>query len=310
MGTISPIVTPTAICCGNVNSSPLWVIIGVNSGTTYYSTTSTNGTTWTTPSNNISAIFKSSGWAFSVNFGYDKDGNGIFLATGYGGVSGISSVAISSNGVTWVTGGFPFLTDRFGNSCYYGNGYWVVGGNSNDTTRCVMYSTNVSVAGNASITWTTVGTFPSQPAYSVAYDGNIWCIGTANRYIHTSSNSSPASTYTNFTPVLANTMAQYPSAIMANQNTAMVGGSGMFQYVINYVNPLSSSSSTYGNSAVVSPSRTWQIEYVSTTATYIAALAGTVSGNNSIAYFTNNTWINILTVNTNMPVCRGIAAAR
>jgi len=311
-GTISPIITPTAICCGNVNSSPLWVIIGVNSGTTYYSTTSTNGTTWTTPSSNISAIFKSTGWTFSVNFGYDKDGSGIFLATGYGGTSGSSSVAISSDGITWVTGGFPFPNTKFGNSCYYGNGYWVVTGNSTYTENCAMYSSSVSIAGNASITWSTVGNLASQPAYGVAYDGNIWCIGTANRYIHTSSNSSPASTYTNFTPVLANTMAQYPSAIMANQNTAMVGGSGMYQYVINYVSPLSSSSSTYSNSAVIPPSRTWQIEYVSTTATYIAALAGNVGGNNSISYFSNNSypWVNISTVNTNMPVCRGVAASR
>ena len=77
--------TPTSICCGNVNSASLWVVIG-NIGTTFYSSTSTNGTTWTTPSSNISAIFTSTGWIYNgLNFGYDKDGNGIFLATGRGG---------------------------------------------------------------------------------------------------------------------------------------------------------------------------------------------------------------------------------
>ena len=301
---------PTSICCGIVNSASLWVVIG-NIGTTFYSSTSTNGTTWTTPSSNISAIFTSTGWIYNaLNFGYDKDGNGIFLATGRGGPSGASSVAISNDGLNWVTGGFPFATTFFGNNCYYGNGYWVVVGNSGNTSTSVMYSSNISIAGNASIIWTSAGTF-TNPAYGVVYTGNRWLIGSNNNWLYYSSTNVPNSTYSSnqFVP-------QYPNAIMSTQNSAVAGGAGIGYSYLSYFNPVTTSSPTSALSATSTPSRTWQIEYVASTATWIAVMEGTTSGNNSIAYSTdtqrqNNTaWTNIATVNTNMKSCVGIAAAR
>jgi hypothetical protein len=311
-GTISPITNPTAICCGQYNSLPLWVIIGYN-GTTYYSTTSTNGTTWTTPSSNISAIFKSGGWSFSVNFGLDKDGYGIFLATGYGGTSGSPNVAISSDGITWVSGGFPFVDTRFGNTCYYGNGYLVVTGNSNNIANCVMYSTNVSVADNASITWTTVGSFISQPAYGLVYSGTRWVNGIINGNVNYNSNNSPISSYNTI-----NGLNQFPSAMMAKGNTLLVGGAGTYNNLIFNFNTAPTTTNTY----IIpnNPSRTWQIEYIESTTIWIAAIAGTTSGNNSLAYITdlgrsqtdNITYplTYVSTVNANMPVCTGVAAAR
>ncbi len=311
-GTISPITNPTAICCGQYNSLPLWVIIGYT-GSTYYSTTSTNGTTWTTPSSNISAIFKSGGWAYSVNFGLDKDGYGVFLATGYGGTSGSSSVAISSDGINWVTGGFPFTTTRFGNTCYYGNGYWVVVGNSGSNNNCGMYSTNVSIAGNASITWTSIGTFSFDPLYGVVYSGTKWFIGGIVNYLYISNGPSPVSAYSGTSIV-----NQYPGAMMAQGNTLLVGGAGTNKNVIFNFNTAPTSTSTYP--IPNNPSRTWQIEYIESTTMWIAAIAGTASGNNSLAYITdlgrsqtdNITYplTYVLTVNTNMPVCTGVAASR
>lgn len=309
-GTISPITNPTAICCGQYNSLPLWVIIGYN-GTTYYSTTSTNGTTWTTPSTNISAIFKSTGWTYSVNFGLDKNGYGIFLATGYGGTSGSSSIAISSDGINWVTGGFPFISDRFGNTCYYGNGYWVVTGNTNDTTNCVMYSTNISIADNTSISWTTVSStsFSPQPIYGVVYSGTRWFIGGNGNYLYLNNGTSPVSTYSR-----SSNVNLYPSAMMSRGNTILVGGAGTYNDKLYSFNTAPTITTTYTLSST--PSRTWQIEYVDSTTMWIAALAGTTSGNNSLVYIlessrsAGNPLTYVSTVNTNMPVCTGVAAAR
>jgi hypothetical protein len=311
-GTISPITNPTCICCGQYNSLPLWVVIGYT-GSTYYSTTSTNGITWTTPSSNISAIFKSGGWTYSVNFGLDKDGYGIFLATGYGGTSGSPNVAISSDGINWVSGRSPFLTDRFGNTCYYGNGYWVVVGNSNDTAICAMYSTNVSIAGNASINWATVGSFTSQPAYGVVYSGTRWVISTINGNVNYNSNNSPILSYATMT-----NLNQFPGAMMAKGNTLLVGGAGINNNIIFNFTTVPTTTNTY--TIPNNPSRTWQIEYVTETTMWIVAIAGTTTGNNSLAYITdlgrsqtNNityplTYVS--TVNANMPVCTGVAAAR
>lgn len=320
-GTLGTITNPSSICCGNVNSAPLWVVIGKDNGTTYYSTTSTNGTTWTTPNSSISAIIKSSGWLFnSLNFGYDKDGNGVFLAAGYGGTSGSPSVAISSDGLNWVVGGYPFTTDRFANNCYYGNGYWVVVGNSGTSTDGIMYSTNISVSGNASITWSNTGQSFLDPAYGVVYSGNRWLIGTLNNAggstngnLYVSSSNNPTSTYTSNRNV-----NQYPNAIMATQGNAVVGGAGSGNNYLFYLNPVTVATPSSALSATTAPSRTWQIEYVTTTTMWIAVMGGTSGQNNSIAYSTDAQrrtnpgaqWTNISTVNTNIPSCVGIAAAR
>lgn len=320
-GTLGSITNPSSICCGNVNSSPLWVVIGKDNGTTYYSTTSTNGTTWTTPNSSISAIFTSSGWLYnSLNFGYDKDGNGIFLAAGYGGTSGSPSVAISNDGLNWVVGGYPFTTTRFANNCYYGNGYWVVVGNSGTSTDGIMYSTNVSVSGNASISWSNTGRSFLDPAYGVVYSGNRWLIGTLNNAggstngnLYVSSSSNPTSTYTS-----SRSVNQYPSAIMATQGNAVVGGSGSNNNYLFYFNPVTTTTPAGALSAATAPSRTWQIEYVTTTTMWIAVMGGTSGQNNSIAYSTDSQrqtnpgqqWNNISSVNTNIPSCVGIAASR
>lgn len=319
-GTLGTITNPSSICCGNVNSAPLWVIIGKDNGTTYYSTTSTNGTTWTEPNSSISSIIKAGGWLFnSLNFGYDKDGNGVFLAAGYGGTSGSSSVAISSDGTNWVVGGYPFTTTRFANNCYYGNGYWVVVGNAGSNTNCVMYSTNISVSGNASITWSNTGRVFTDPGYGVVYSGDRWLIGTrtnppsSNGILYVSSSSIPTSIYN----TSSTSVGQFPSAIMATQGSAVVGGSGSNNNILYYFNPVTNTTPTGRVSASTAPSRTWQIEYVSTTTMWIATMAGTSGQNNSIAYSTDAErnanivgWTNISSVNTNIPSCVGIAAAR
>lgn len=300
---------PSSLCCGNVNSAPLWVTIG-KSGGTFYSSTSTNGTTWTTSSSSINSIFK--GWINGLNFGYDMCSNGIFLATGYGGSSGSPSVAISSNGVNWVVGGYPFTTTRFGNNCYYGNGYWVVVGNAGDGTKCVMYSTNISIAGNANITWSITGSIFRDPAYGVVYTGNKWLIGSLEGNISVSSTNDPTSTYA----IRSSNATTYPGAIMGTQGSAVVGGAGNNPGNLYYYNPVTTTTPTSAVSATNSPTRTCQIEYVASTTMWIAVMEGTASNNNSIAYSTdaerqtNNTWTNISTVNTNMVKCLGVAAAR
>ena len=153
------IADPVSICCGNVNSAPLWVVTSKGSGNTRYSITSTDGINWSTQQySSINNVFPSTGWIYgSLNFGYDSSGAGIFLATGYGGSSGSSSIGISKDGITWKTGGFPFANTSFGSNCYYGNGYWVVVGNSGNASTCVKYSNTVHYDGNASITWSNTG---------------------------------------------------------------------------------------------------------------------------------------------------------
>ena len=316
-GNLATITTPAAICCGNVNSASLWVVIGYSgtgATTTYYSTTSTNGTNWTTP-NNISAIFSATGWCNALNFGYDKDNNGIFLATGYGGTSGSSSVAISQDGMTWKTGGNPFTLTNFGNNCYYGNGYWVVVGNSGSTANCVMQSSNISYVGNANITWANTGRTFTNPVYGVVYTGQRWIIGTNGGNVMVSANSNPTSSY-NPNP---NAGPQFPGAIMTNKgNIAVVGGNGTNRGSLYYRNP-DTSILNAAAAAATTPSYIRQIEYIPSTTMWVAALAGNVNGNNSIAISTTaqrglnngaNPWTNIQVVNTNIPVCTGVAAAR
>jgi len=312
-GNFTTITTPAVICCGNVNSAPLWVVIGYT-GTIYYSTTSTNGATWTTPSSNISSIFTSTGWCNALQFGYDNTNNGIFLATGYGGTSGSSSVAISQDGMTWKTGGKPFLDTRFGNNCYYGNGYWVAVGNSGGNGNSVMYSSTISYAGNANITWANTGSTFSNPAYGVVYTGQRWIIGTNFNRVWHSNTSIPTSGYT----LNTNSSPQYPGSIMTNKgNIAVVGGAGLNKEYLFYRNPDTTTlTAPISLAAATAPNNIRQIEYIPSTTMWVAAMEGTVSGNNSIAINTTvrlasgNPWTNILSVNDNIRVCAGVAAAR
>ena len=317
-GSFNTITTPTSICCGNVNSAPLWVVIGYSgtgATTTYYSTTSTNGKDWEPPSSDISGIFSATGWCNALQFGYDSSGTGIFLATGYGGTSGSSSVAISQDGMTWKTGGKPFTLTNFGNNCYYGNGYWVVVGNTGNTANCVMYSSNISYTGNANITWAQTGTAFENPSYGVVYTGTKWIIGTNGSNVWYSDTSNPTSAYT----PNRSACPQWPGAIMTNKNNiAVVGGNGTNKQYLYYRNP-DTQTTSFAPAATTTPSYIRQIEYITSTTTWVAALAGNVNGNNSIAISTTaqrglnngaNPWTNIQVVNTNIPVCTGVAAAR
>ena len=304
---------PSYLCCGNVNSTPLWVVMGASSAatTTYLTSTSTNGTTWTTPTNNISGVFKSTGWINKLNFGYEMNGNPIFMATGYGGTSGLASVAISSDGITWKTGGFPFAATSFGNNCYYGNGYWVVVGNSGNTSTSVMYSSNVSISGNANITWSSTGQLFNSPAYGVAYTGSVWAIGATNGTYYVSLTNNPTSTYT--LTQSSTGLPQFVGAIMSNGTETLVGGSGIRGGSVAFF-PSVTSSSFIGS--VFGGTRTCQIDYITTISTWIAALAGVSGSNNSFVYSTNaerlanapRTAVSI--VNTSMPVCLGVALAK
>lgn len=303
-GNISPsftTITLTALCCGNVNAAPLWVTVG-NVGTTWYSSTSTNGTTWTTPSSNISSVIKSAGWLYNgLNFGYDKDGGAIFLATGYGGTSGSTSVAISSDGVNWVGGGFPFTSTSFGNNCYYGNGYWVVVGNTGNAATVAMYSNTISIAGNASITWATCGTF-TNPAYGVVYTGSRWFIG-SNNSIYVSLTDKPNSTYTSGSPGI-----QFPFAMMNSDISNVVyGGVGTGADRLYYIQ-LPSLSKTF---ATLTSSRTNQIDYIKSTSTWVAGTNGVVGSNNSFYTSTNGTiWTGVSVVGNSIPLCVGVAVAK
>ena len=288
---------PTAVCCGNVNSAPLWVAIGTN-GTTKYSAVSTTGTSWTL-SNNISAIFNSSGWCYSVSYG-----NNIFMATGYSGTSGSSQVAISSDGLTWKTGGFPFTTTSFGNSSYYGNGYWVVVGNSGLATNSTMYSTNVSIAGNSSITWTTVGT-TNNPAYSIIFNGSFWVIGTNNYFLYRSANTFPNSGYTS----IPSGYPQFVGPLGYNGNNIVFGGSSSSITIYNI--PNINNTTIIGNATISNLLRPWQFDYNTTNSVFV--LAGDTGVNtNSFSYSTNNgvSWTNNTVVSTKIYKCVGVAFAR
>ena len=322
-GSFATIATPTAICCGNVDSAPLWVVIG-NTGTTYHSTISTNGKDWMTSSNNISSIFTSTGWCYGLSFGYDSSGTGIFLAIGAGEGSNTSvkpTVAISHDGINWKAGGNPFpnvvgsSTVKFGNKSSYGNGYWVAVGNSGNTQTNVMYSSNISYVGNANIIWANANRTLTDPAYSVVYTGTKWLIGTKNEgNLWYSQSNLPSSVYTKFNGADSQ---QFPVALMSNKgNLAVIGGQGInSQYL--YTRNTDTSTITGKQASTTPPSYINQIEYIQSTTMWVAAMAGTsTTANNSIAISTtagrlvNNPWTNIQTVNTNIRLCTGVAAAR
>jgi hypothetical protein len=100
-------------------------------------------------------------------------------------------------------------------------------------------------------------------------------------------------------------------------NIAVVGGQGTSSSKLYYRNPDTAATSSYRNAAVTVPNNIRQIEYISSSTTWVAAMDGTtVTANNSIAYSTaaqrvnDDSWTNIQTVNTNVRVCVGVAAAR
>jgi hypothetical protein len=297
----------------------LWVVIGYSGSgatTVYYSTISTDGINWTNTTNNISSIFTSTGWVNALQFGYDNAGTGIFLAVGAGnGGYNLPSVAISQNGINWKTGGNAFPS-RFGNNCYYGNGFWVAVGNTNNAGNCVVYSSNISYAGNANITWATAGTFYN-PAYGVVYTGTKWIIGTAGSTLWTSATNLPNSSYTSIT----NYSPQFPGAIMTNKgNIAVIGGNGTNVGYLYYRN-LATAANYSAVAATNAPTYVGQIEYIPSSTMWVAAMGGTVEGNNSIAISTTAKlvpeaasitapWTNIQSVNVNIPVCDGVAAAK
>ena len=299
---------PRSICCGIYNSANLWVAIGI-SGTTLYSSTSTNGTTWTTRSSSISSIFGSSGWIFgALNFGYASNGTtGIFMATGYSGTSGNPQVAISLDGVTWKTGGTPFSGTGFGNDCFYGNGYWVVVGNSGANTTCAKYSTNVDYTDNTNISWTSVGTVIN-PCYSVRYNGSRWFYGCASNYVVCTSNNTPNSALTSS----SNAGQQYVSALAVLSNdTFLSGGSGNGGSYVSRGVFSGTISFPFNQIIETNTSRSWQMIYDASSSLYAVSTQGSTSNQMSLFLYgmIGGIWTPFgkPAVGTNLINCVGIA---
>lgn len=316
---------PRSICCGIYNSGPLWVAIGISSSV-FYSSTSTNGTTWSTRSISINSIFNgSTGWIFNaLNFGYASDGTtGIFMVTGYSGTSGQSQVGISLDGITWKTGGTPFTGTSFGNDCYYGNGYWVIGGNGSTIPGSLLVSSNVSYTSNTTITWASFGTDVS-PYYSIYYDGVRWFYGSVFTIFFTLNKTPTSIRYRmDISALRDNTSitagSQYTRAIATNNSNIVVcGGNGqqswyLYRYNINtYINELTAANTNYSDRIYLSDfssntfygSTVSKINYIPSSNTFIAATTG-----GSFEYSTNYgvTWTSVINVGTNLTNCIGLA---
>lgn len=301
----------TKICCGNVNAAPLWVIVG-NNGGSMTSAISTNGNTWTT-STNINSTIPGTNSAYISCLAF---GNGVFMASGYNsGLSAGTPVAISSDGVTWVNGGNIFGSGKLTNAVGYGNGYWVaVANNGGGKTNNLRYSTNVSVAGNTSISWANFVGIPTDPLYSVIYTGTRWIIGGLASNTYYSSSNVPNSTYTVKLLNISNISFHHGATLAVGNNNLIVCGtwvpSGNESATIQYLDG-SSMSNTWENISLFTATctRVHQVDFGGTS-TFIAV---SNKVNTPVAISTNNgtAWGYLDSVNTNMSTgCYGVAFAK
>jgi hypothetical protein len=297
----------TVMCCGNVNSSPLWVVVGT-SGSSMISTSSTNGTTWSSLSysiNNVIPRTNTGSYFTGISFG-----NGVFMACGFTGVlANGAPVAISSDGTNWVNGGTPFGAGKLTNNIAYANGYWVAVSNNSSTVNNVKVSTNVSVAANTSISWTAAASIPSDPLYGVIFNGKNWIIGSLNAKTFYSSTINPSSTYTQKV-VTTPQVNEYIMTISANNNQTTVCGTWFPGGGNSRLYTLDTSNMTNGwvSKGTSFATRTVQLDFGSTS-TFI----GVGYGGNSAVISTNNgtSWSSISSVNTNMATgCYGVAFAK
>jgi hypothetical protein len=292
--------TNTKICYGN----GLWVIVGNDAGT-MKSASSPNGTTWTT-SNSVNSIIPGTNSAYISGLAF---GNGIFMTCGYN--SGLSAtgtpVAISSNGLTWVNGGNIFGANTLTNSVGYGNGYWVaVANNGGDKTNNLRYSTNVSVAGNTSISWAGFVGLDADPLYSVLYNNNRWFIGGLGGKIFYSATNLP----TSFTMKPNPSSTAFPMALSSVPGTLAIGmwvpaGGGT-----NRIFQIDSSGTTFiavggGESIYTLNTADLLNNTITFSATpFTTSIKAVISTNSGVS------WSSISSVNTNMTGCYGVAFAK
>ena len=304
-------ITPNAntiLCCGNVNSSPLWVVVGVDAGS-MASITSTNGNTWSAVSysiNNVIPRTNTGSYFTGLSFG-----NGVFMASGYTGVfTNGAPVAISSDGITWVNGGTPFGASKITNNIAYANGYWVAVSNNSSTTSNLKMSSNVSVAGNASISWTTAANIGADPGYCVIFNGKNWIVGALDTKTFYSSSINPSSSPYTQKVIRTPLINEYIMTLSANNNQTTVcgtwhtGGGNSNLYTLdtsNMSNPWVSKGTSFAT-------RTLKLDFGSTS-TFIAVGYG---GNSAVISTNNGTsWSSISSVNTNMATgCYGVAFAK
>ena len=294
------------ICCGNVNSAPLWVFVG-STGTMLVSFNTTNGTTWSSISNSISSIITNSTtstYCTSLAFG-----NGVFMASGFTGVYADGApVAISADGITWSNGGTPH-PNKLTNAVTFGNGYWVAVPNQGVIANNVMMSTNVSIANVGSITWSAANTIPNDPLYSVLYNGSKWFVGYYGKLYYSASNL-PTSSFAakGFTPTgdIAYTLSYSPNGtlVIGTQNAG--GGGTSRVYKIDF-GSTSTFIATGGGGGIYTLNTT---DVVNSD----ISLNGSAyfSGNKAVISTDNGTsWTAITGINTNLTTgCYGVAFAK
>ena len=293
------------MCCGNVNSAPLWVFVGSN-GTRLVSFNTTNGTTWSSISTSISSIITnstSSTYCSSLAFG-----NGVFMASGFTGVyANGAPVAISADGITWSNGGTPH-PNKLTNAVTFGNGYWVAVPNLSGTTNNVMMSANVSIANVGGITWTAANTIPSDPLYSVLYNGSRWFVGYYGRLYYSASNlptsSFAAKDYAE-TGDIAYTLSYSPNGTLVFGTWNPGGGGANRAYKIDF-----GSTSTF--IAAGGGGGIYTLNTTDTVNSLIAINGSYFSGNKAVISTNNGTsWTAITAINTNLTTgCYGVAFAK
>jgi hypothetical protein len=292
------------MCCGILNSEPLWVIVGNNAGT-MTSATSTNGSTWTTSTSIHSVIPGTSGaYCSCVAFG-----NGVFMVSGFNNslTPNGTPVAISSDGITWVNGGYIFGSGKLTNAVAYGNGYWVaVANNATVKTNNVRISTNVSVADASGIDWSTnYRGINADPLYSVIYTGTRWLIGGfGGAFFYSQTNNPINSTFTLKTLNISNFTFHHVASLAISNNNIIVATTwvpgGQETATIQYLDGTDIANNLWQNRALytASCSRIAQVGFGGTS-TFIT-VSNKASTPTAISNNNGSSWSYLASINTNM----------
>jgi len=293
----------TVMCCGILNLAPLWVIVG-NNGGTMTSATSTNGSTWTT-STSINSVIPGTSGAYCSCVAF---GNGVFMVSGFNNslTPNGTPVAISSDGITWVNGGYIFGSGKLTNAVAYGNGYWVaVANNAGGKTNNVRISSNVSVAGNANISWGTFRGLNTDPLYSVLYTGTRWLIGGFGGAVYYSDTNNPTSaTFTLKSLNITNLAYHHVASLAISNNNIIVATTwvpgGQETATIQYLDGTDIANNLWQNRALytVSCSRIAQIGFGGT-GTFIT-VSNKASTPTAFSNDNGSTWNYLASINTNM----------
>lgn len=292
------------MCCGILNSAPLWVIVG-NNGGTMTSATSTDGSTWTT-STSINGVIPGTNSAYCSCLAF---GNGVFMVSGYN--SGLTPngtpVAISSDGITWVNGGYIFGSGKLTNAVAYGNGNWVaVANNAGGKTNNMRISTNVSVAGAASIDWSTnFRGINADPLYSVIYTGTRWLIGGfGGAFFYSNTNNPISATFTLKSINVTNLTYHHVASLAIGNSNIIVASTwvpgGQESATIQYLDGADIVNNSWQNRALytVSCSRIAQVAFGGT-GTFIS-VSNKASTPTALSTDNGSSWGYLTSLNTNM----------